>query len=59
MIGLFVILAGWVCLVVAAVVLWGVAALLVAGVVMLAVGVFVDLDRVKEPQRAKRDQSSP
>jgi cytochrome c-type biogenesis protein CcmH/NrfF len=59
MIGLFVIAAGWVCVVVATVVLWGVPALLVAGVVMLAVGGFVDLDRVKEPQRAKRDPSSP
>lgn len=59
MIGLFVILVGWVCVVVAAVLLWGVPALMVAGVVTLAVGVLVDLDRVKEPQRVKRSQSSP
>jgi hypothetical protein len=59
MIGPFVIAVGWVCVVVAGVLLFGVPALLVAGLVMCAVGVFVDLDRVKEPQRAKRHQSSP
>lgn len=59
MIGLFVILVGWLCIVVAAVILWGVPALLVSGAVMLSVGVFVDLDRVKEPQRVKRSQSYP
>ena len=59
MTALLVILAGWVSVVVAAVILWGGVPLLVAGVVMIAVGLLVDLDRVKEPQRAKRSQSSP
>ena len=57
MIGLFVILAGWLAVVVGAVLLWGVVPLVAAGVVMIAVGLFADLDRVKEPQRAKRSQS--
>lgn len=59
MIGLFVILAGWLALVVGAILLWGVVPLLAAGVVMMCVGLLVDLDRVKESQRAKRSQSPP
>ncbi len=59
MIGLSLIAVGWVCVVVACVVLFGSVALIPAGVVMMLVGAFVDLDPVKEPQRAKRRQSSP
>ena len=53
MIGAGVVAAGWVCLLVALVV-FGAWPLVPAGVVMMAVGTFVDLDRVKEPTRGKR-----
>ncbi len=54
MIGLGVVAAGWLTLVVALVLLFGAWPLVPAGVVMMIVGAFVDLDRAKEPTRAKR-----
>lgn len=59
MTGLFVALLGYVAAVVGLVLLVGVWPLIPCGVVLMAVGLFVDLDRVKEPQRAKRSQSAP
>lgn len=58
MIGAAVVAAGWVVLLVALVVLLGVWPLVPAGVVMMVVGLTVDLDRVKEPTRAKRHPSA-
>lgn len=59
MIGLLVILAGFVLVVVGLVLVLGVWVLVPAGVVVMLVGMFADLDRLKEPQRAKRSQSAP
>lgn len=58
MIGFGVVVAGWVTLLAALVVLLGVWPLVPAGVVMIVVGLSVDLDRVKEPTRAKRHPST-
>jgi hypothetical protein len=59
MIGLFVLLAGWLSVVVGFVLLFGVWPLVAAGVLTMAVGAFVDLDRVKESPNAKRRQQAP
>ena len=39
--------------------LFGPWVLVVGGLVLTVVGLCVDLDRVKEPQRGKRSQSAP
>lgn len=54
MIGYGVVAAGWVLLVAALCVVVGVWALIPAAVVMIVVGLFVDLDPVKESTRGKR-----
>lgn len=54
MIGQVVVAAGWVLLVVAVCVVVGVWTLIPAAVVMMVVGLFVDLDPVKESARGKR-----
>lgn len=59
MLGLFAIAAGFILCVLGLIVVVGWWTLIPAGVVLMAVGVFVDLDRVKEPQRGKRSQSAP
>jgi hypothetical protein len=59
MIGLGVAAAGWVLLVAAVCVVVGVWTLIPAAVVMIVVGLFVDLDRLKESTRAKRHSSAP
>jgi hypothetical protein len=59
MIGLGVAAAGWVLLVAAVCVVVGVWTLIPAAVVMIVVGLFVDLDRLKESTRAKRHPSAP
>jgi hypothetical protein len=58
MIGFAVAAAGWVVFVVGLVLLLGVWPLAPAGLVMIVVGLVVDLDRVKEPTRAKRSPSA-
>ena len=52
MIGPITVAVGWLLTVIAAVVLWGPLALGAAGVVTALVGLFADLDSVKEPPRA-------
>ena len=59
MIGQTVVAAGWVLLVAAVCVVVGVWTLIPAAVVMIVVGLFVDLDPVKESTRAKRHPSAP
>jgi hypothetical protein len=59
MLGPLTILAGFALCVVGLVLVVGWWTLIPAGVVLMAVGVFVDLDRVKEPQRGKRSQPAP
>lgn len=59
MIGLGVVTAGFVLVCVGLVVVLGPWVLAPAGGVLILVGLFADLDRLKEPQRAKRHQSAP
>lgn len=59
MTGLFVIFAGLLLVVAGAAWLVGPWVLVGAGVVVVLVGLFVDFDRVKEPQRAKRRSTAP
>lgn len=59
MLGLFAIAAGFILCALGLVLVVGWWTLIPAGVVLMAVGVFVDLDRLKEPQRGKRSQSAP
>ena len=58
MIGLAVAALGVVFLAVGLALVVGAWVLIPCGVVLVAVGLFVDLDRVKEPQRGKRHQSA-
>lgn len=58
MIGLLVMAVGFVLAVCGVVLTFGVWTLMPAGGVLLVAGLLVDFDRVKEPRRAKRDQSA-
>lgn len=59
MIGYLLLAAGLVSLVVGVALLLGPWVFIGAGVVAVVLGLFVDFDRVKEPQRAKRHPAAP
>ncbi len=59
MFGYLVTFVGVACVVAALTWLYGPFALGAGGLVLLMVGLLVDLDPVKEPQRGKRSQSAP
>ena len=59
MIGLLVALVGVVVASTGIVLTFGLWTLMPVGAVLLLVGLFVDLDSLKEPPHGKRDQSAP